>query len=365
MSEALPLSPDEEPVDAELVDAPAPSEPPDVAVAPSAGALAVPDEAHPDLREQDAVVLAGLATDDEWADVGDGDLDETAQGGWRIPYLLQNRKLGGGVTLPDGEIVQAFDFVWLARAKSRAWFETDFGQGDSVPQCRSFDGLKADPNSPKLQNGGDCTTCPRASWNDEVNPDPRHPCRDAVEALIFLPDTVSGGILARIRWAGLAVKTARSFWDSFSLRLPKRPAIAFLSRMSFVEEEHAPNGTFLVPHFERVEALSRREANPLIAERDRRLADWQKDIAEDVEAGKSREAGEEDAGRKGDPFSDANIAADAADPACEFEHPHPGHPCGRKLEDGAFAHFEGHEPFEEPVTDDGDPGSPEPEPDDF
>lgn len=235
----------------------------------------------------DHQMLANLQTDDEWSDVDAGDLEPNPVGGWRIPYLKQNRKtgeLGTGVMFPEtGELVLTFDFIWLAKGRSRVWFEESYGKGEKIPQCRSFDAQKADPASPQLQNDGDCSTCPRASWGPD-NPDKDHPCRDSIEALIFLPDPHGVGRLARIRWGGLSAKPARGYWDSFFTRLPKRPPIAFVSRVTY-EEEKLDNGTFLVPRFERLAEISRAEAQPLIDERDRRLADWQADTADDVTAG--------------------------------------------------------------------------------
>lgn len=230
----------------------------------------------------DGDVLPLIATDDEWEGVDDGDMSPTAG---RIPYLAVNRNLEGGIADPDtGEVAKTLDFVWLAKGRSRAWFRDPFGKGDSAPACRSFDGLTADPQSPDMQNGGDCTSCPLGRWDGAEKP----ACRESIEALVFLPDPHGVGRLARLRWSGIAVGPARNYWDSFTTRLPKRPPIAYVSRVT-LEPAQTDFGPKLAPRFERIGEIGRREAQPLIEERDRRLADWRADVAESVA---TAEAGE-------------------------------------------------------------------------
>lgn len=237
---------------------------------------AVPDgnggiEPHDDKR-----ILSLLPADDEWADIDDGDLAPTPG---RIPHLGLNRNVDGGFVNPEtGEKTQTIDFVWLAKGRSRAWFKDPFGKGDSVPSCRSFDGIVADPSSPDMQNGGDCNTCPHAQWGADGD---KPSCRESIEALVFLPDPHAAGHLTRIRWSGIAVRPARLFWDSFQTRLPRRPPMAYVSRAT-LEPTSTDFGDKLAPRFERVAEISRNEAQPLIEERDRRLVDWQADIAETV-----------------------------------------------------------------------------------
>lgn len=221
-----------------------------------------------------------VAADDDWADVSDGDLaPEEDQSAFDIPLLPLNRKLDGGFTNPDtGETqVRTLDFIWLARGYSRAWWKEPFGKGDAAPGCRSADAVKADPNSPDLQNGGDCSTCPHAQWHGDEAPE----CKKAMEALIFISDDHGLGQLARVRLGGIAFGPAKAFWDSFSARLPRRPPIAFMSRVELVETD-TKNGRFLAPRFTRVHELTRAQAAPLIEERDRRLEAWRKAVEADV-----------------------------------------------------------------------------------
>lgn len=220
-------------------------------------------------------------TQDEWADVDAGDLTGDV-GGHRIPFIALNRKFGYGFDLAgNGEnYVTELQFVWLAKGRSRVWFREPFGQGDGKPKCRSFDGRTADPNSPDLQNGGDCRTCPHAQWDGNTPPD----CMESIEALVFIPDPSGFGQLGRLRFSGMALAPARSYWDSFFTRLPKRPPIAYVSRC-VLEPVDTDNGKFLVPRFERVTELGRREAQPLIDERAARTADWTADVADDAVAG--------------------------------------------------------------------------------
>lgn len=250
------------------------------------------------LPEQDAAALEALgafSSDDPWAQVDSGDLSPEPA---RISHMALNRKVDGGfVDAETGEKVLELDFIWLAKGKSRAWWPDPFGKGDAAPGCRSFDGVKADPASPDLQNQGDCLTCPHARW---ANGDPPE-CADAVEALVFLPDPGSVGRLARIRWNGLSVAPARAYWGSFEERLPRRPPMSVVTHVE-LEGKETDNGTFLVPRFSRRGVLPFEEARPLIAERDRRIAEWQEELAADVAAAERQ--GDEQARPSGEPFDD-------------------------------------------------------------
>lgn len=260
------------------------------------------------LPEQDAQALAALdafSSDDPWAQVDSGDLSPEPA---RISHMDLNRKVDGGfVDSETGEKTKELDFIWLAKGKSRAWWAKAFGQGDAAPGCRSFDGVKADPTSPDVQNQGDCLTCPHARWKDGNPPE----CSDAVEALVFLPDPGSVGRLARIRWNGMSVSPARAYWGSFEERLPKRPPMSVVTHVE-LEEKLTDNGTFLVPRFSRQGVLPFEQAKPLIAERDRRIAEWQEQVAADVVDVERQ--GDEQAKAEGDPFSDKAIADDGATP---------------------------------------------------
>jgi hypothetical protein len=242
--------------------------------------LPIPAGHKPAAITPDANVLSILPTDDEWSDVDPGDM--TNDGVGRIPYMGLNRKLDGGFIHPDtGEISQELEFIWLAKGKSRAQWNEAFGgkNAASAPDCRSFDGIVPDPQSPDLKSEA-CATCPFSQWVDGEPPR----CKESVEAMVFLPDPLGHGRLARIRFGGIAVAPARAYWDSFFTRLPRRPPIAYISK-AVLEPVDTDNGKFLRPRFERITELARSEAQPLIAERDQRLADWKADIAEAVVRG--------------------------------------------------------------------------------
>lgn len=241
---------------------------------------AIPTDSRPAAIATDAAVLALLPTDDEWGDVGAGDM--TNDGTGRIPYMGLNRKLDGGFIDPDsGEITSETEFIWLAKGKSRAQWDKPFGGKDAAaaPDCRSFDGITSDPSSPNLKHDV-CATCPLSQWDGDEAPK----CKESVEAMVFLRDDLGQGRLARIRFGGIAVAPAKAYWDSFFTRLPRRPPIAYVSR-AVLEPVDTDNGKFLRPRFERIADIPRAEAQPLIAERDQRLADWKADIAEAVVRG--------------------------------------------------------------------------------
>lgn len=224
-----------------------------------------------------------ISPDDEWADVGDGDLSPATAAS--IPLLALNRKESGGFVDSETGVKEIeLDFVWLAKGTTRAWWPEPFGKGDKAPSCRSADGLVPDPASPEVQNPT-CASCPRSRWVGEDSPE----CKQSIEAMVFLPDPLGYGRLARVRFGGMAIKPAQDYWDSFSARMPRRPPLAYISHVA-LEPTETPNGTFLVPHFSRVRPLSRAEAQPLIDERDRRIAEWSAAVADDVATGATRDA---------------------------------------------------------------------------
>jgi hypothetical protein len=235
--------------------------------------------------------LAALNADDEWAGVDSGDLSGGHAG--RIPLLALNRKMGGGfVDAETGEKREDLHLIWLARMTSRAWWSQPFSGKDSgAPECRSFDGITSDPQSPQRQ-AEKCAGCPMAQWKDGDPP----ACKESVEAMVYIPDDLDTGRLARIRFGGIAVAPARAYWDSFSARLPKRPPMAFVTHVQ-LEPFATDNGDFLKPRFSRVAELSRADAEPLIAERQRRIDDWRSDIEDSV---KTQRAEDEPANGKAD-----------------------------------------------------------------
>lgn len=258
-------------VDAELVEEPA------------AGALEV--------RDGDAA--PALVGENDWGDLESFDLapDERTS---MLTLIPMNGKLDGGFIDPaTGETDRLeYDFVWLAKSKTRSAFIKVNGNGEveklpydpkntDGPGCRSFNGRKADMNSPLLQNGGDCTTCPNAVWRNNEPP----LCREAVVAMAFVPDEVNGevngGRLVSFSFHGISLAPAKAYWRSFDDRLPKVPPIGFLSHVA-LEPADTDNGKFLKANFTRVHELTRAEAGPLIDETRRRLTEWQKVIEEDV-----------------------------------------------------------------------------------
>lgn len=250
-----------------------------------------------------------LGEEERWDDVGDGDLapEETAGVLSLIPL---NKKMDGGFTdIETGELrLRELDFVLLAKSRSRgAFIEEKDGKiqakafdakNPDGPGCRSFDGVKADPASPLLQNGGDCTSCPLAVWNGDERP----LCKEAAEAMVFLPDPHGFGRLARMRFNGIALGPFRRYWRSFNERLPKKPPIAYVTHCELVETE-TENGTFLAPQFSRVKEFSRAEVQPLIVERDKRLSEWQSAVATDVVEGRAAEDAA-DTSQRHEPFPD-------------------------------------------------------------
>lgn len=291
----------EEPiVDAELVDE---HETGNLPASVADGEIAERPADVPATPEIDERIKHMIPVDDEWSDVDAGDL---APGQRRIPYMKLDRNVGGGFTDPDTfQLLTDLDFIWLAKGRSRVWFDKPFKAVDAdPPSCRSFDGLHADPTSPALDSGwpdapvnkstgekivptGDCSTCPLASFDDELRggADVKR-CRETVEALVSIPITDEPGAirLVRLRWGGIAVRPTLDFWDSFFTRMPTKPPIAYVSH---VELKAIPTdfGPKLAPEFTRVKQIPRSVATPLIVERDERVKAWLEDIADDVREG--------------------------------------------------------------------------------
>ena len=240
---------------------------------------------------------------DEWAGVDDGDMTGDV-GGRRIPRIRSNMKYGYGWAPTDSDTwVPQLEFVWLAKGRSRVLFPAAY-DADNKPLCRSGDGLTADPDSPDLRNGGDCTTCPHRLWNGDTPPE----CSESIEALVFLASHNEnglrvGGQLRRLRFSGMALGPARDYWDSFGLSLPKRPPMSAWT-VIYGEPRDTANGKFLVPHFEQGDPLARSAAQPLIAEREQRMADWRADITDDTRDGVGRDQADaaRDAGTDTEPF---------------------------------------------------------------
>lgn len=256
--------PDDDIVDGEIVDTPTPS-------------TAV--EVHTNRT---------LVEDDEWAGVDDGDL--SPGGTVTIPLYQLSRKSDGGFLNEDtGELVREVEAVLMAKVNTRAWWPEPYGKGDDIPSCRSNDGVTPDPEVPaqqpdwKMPAKGDgavpakvCAECPNSQWNGDEPPT----CTEAIEFLSFVPTDHGAGRLARLRFSGMALAKARSYWTSFQTRLPKRPPIAFVTSIT-LEEKETENGTFLVPAFRRATELTRHDATPVLEARDARSLEWRHAVATD------------------------------------------------------------------------------------
>ena len=238
---------------------------------------ALRDQSPTPAQVEQAVAL--IRPDEEWDGVGDGDLTPTA-GPQSIPMLGFNRKLGGGFTLDDGEIVDQLDLVLLAKQNTRAWFSKPFGAKDApkTPDCWSPDSETPSEQSADRQ-AVKCADCPLSKWGSDGTPPA---CKESFSAWVFLPDPLGFGRFARIRFGGLAFAPFRDYWASFRLRLPKRPPIAYVTHVVLEQVDKPPNGTFLVPRFLRTRGLGRGEAQPLIDERNRRLDEFKALAAEDA-----------------------------------------------------------------------------------
>lgn len=229
-----------------------------------------------------------LVVEDEWSTVDDGDLSPSQT--FTIPLFQLNRKVDGGFLNEDtGETQRDLRAVLMAKVNTRAWWPEPFGKGDAAPACRSSDGIVPLPTAPAQQPEWEppknmsgevpakvCADCPNSQWDGGDPP----PCAEAIEFLAFVPTTLGAGRVVRLRFSGLAFGPARSYWDSFRTRLPKRPPIAFVTHIT-LEERETDNGTFLVPTFTRDGALELDEAQPIIDVRSSSTTEWKSAIETD------------------------------------------------------------------------------------
>lgn len=244
----------------------------------------------PDLTP--ATTSAGLAVptlsltnpDDEWGDVDVIDL--APAGGLRIPHAKVNRKLDGGVVDPTtGELTRLFYLVLLGRGQTRAqWDKAYSGATAGAPDCRSFDALVPDPQSPGLKADA-CATCEYNRWGD-VGDFAR--CRLSEQWLAFVLDG-DGGQYTRIRWGGLAAGPAAAYWSSFALRKPPIRPFEVITEVT-LEPTETDNGTFLVPVFRRAsDRLTRADVGPLVADLPRLKAAFAGAMADSVVTGEDDE----------------------------------------------------------------------------
>jgi len=232
---------------------------------------------HEPTANEVSTAVALIRTDDEWADVADGDMTPSVEVP-RIPMLTLNRKIDGGFVDDTGEILSEMDMVLLAKQNTRAFFEAPFGSKDAskMPDCWSGDAVVPDERSTKKMSET-CASCPLSAW-DEGDP-PR--CRESIVTLSFLPDNLGAGRFARIRWGGIAFAPIRDYWSSFRNRIPKRPPMAYVTHVR-LEPFETDNGKFLKPVFVRAADLTRAEIEPVRLERDTRLAEFKALAASDA-----------------------------------------------------------------------------------
>lgn len=259
--------------------------------------LAVPDEPGTAV----SILSKVGSVESEWEGLDDLDMAPDPAG---IPVIKIGRKADGtgGIKLSgDDDTTEHIQFVWAARGLSRVKFEGEYDAAKPAKvMCRSVDGVKPDDHQPlwtttvehidgdhvvstsSEYNAPDaCVACP---FSFENATDRKTACRKSMEALVYLqqPGDDSGAVrVARFRFGGLAYKAAKHYWDSFRYRIPKIPAVAFVTEMT-LEKEKTDNGIFYVPHFERDYQLARQEAEVFITDARGRVAQWKSVIAEDL-----------------------------------------------------------------------------------
>lgn len=230
-----------------------------------------------------------IVADDDWSHIDDGDLSPSTS--VNIPLYQLNRKSDGGFLNEDtGDVQRELDAVLMAKVNTRAWWPEPFGKGDAAPSCRSNDNVAPDVDRspaqqpewelPRSANGDlparTCAECPNSRWNGDEPP----ACTESIEFLAFVPTDTSAGRVARLRFSGMALAKARRYWDSFKLRMPRRPPMAFITHIT-LEEEKTDNGTFLVPAFRRAEEIPFGDARPIIEAREQRQTEWRTAVAVD------------------------------------------------------------------------------------
>ncbi len=215
-------------------------------------------------------------SDAEWDGVESGHLGDTVKP--RLPRLLLNRKVGqsesGFTDELTGDVFVEATFVWLADTMTRAWWPEAFGKGNKSPDCRSRDGITPDPASPALQ-ADKCAVCPHSQWQGDEAPS----CNSSVEVMVYLVDQQR---LSLVRFGGMAVSRVNRYLGALEAHIPRRPPIAYLTRCE-LEAVDTPNGLFLVPKFGVAGEINRDQASPLIEMRREKVAEWQEQLAADLE----------------------------------------------------------------------------------
>lgn len=107
-----------------------------------------------------------LVLQNKLSQLGDG-LDNYSKEEQVIPQIKFDGKLGRFKSNIEETMHESLSVVMLWRKATRSFFDPDGDFGDK-PACRSFNMKTAAPDSPNIQNGGDCTTCPKAQFNEEL-----------------------------------------------------------------------------------------------------------------------------------------------------------------------------------------------------
>lgn len=237
--------------------------------------------------------------------IGDfDDLDLDPSGGV-LPLLPLNRKVGqddSGI-LVGGERRTEIEFVWAARATSRAHFPRSFDEDpQSRPDCWSSSGQAPDPSvtEPKAKA---CAGCPFSfeATGGKKSLDGSPGCSKNLEALVYIDDAGMSRV-ARIRFGGIAYKAARDYWDSFRWGRPRKYAFQFLTRMRLVSVK-TDNGNFLVPEFDRLAQLDDAEAVAIGTDARASMGSFTALVSEEIVDGTAREVASDDG--LGDPFPSA------------------------------------------------------------
>jgi hypothetical protein len=206
-----------------------------------------------------------IADSDEWSELPDtfAGLDD----GLPAPFMRPDRRGAGGFWVDDltNQKFESLEVVLLTGRRTRAWWEADYDGSSNPPDCRSFDGLEPDPQSPKLQNTA-CVTCPHSQFVDGK----ASSCRERYDVLAYDPESKAVFMTA---FSGAAIKPFRRYLSSFKAKIPKRPPYSVLTRITLVETK-GDMGTFYVPEFSRVRELTPADVAPLLASQRSAIDAW-------------------------------------------------------------------------------------------
>ena len=99
--------------------------------------------------------------------------------------------------MPDGTDVKQLTGHIIYARKTRAWFEQEYGKGDTTfPDCASSDAVKPDLGD-QMQSEF-CATCPKSKWVKNEEDENKMDCRIST-IVMFLPDGCEIPYLLRVR----------------------------------------------------------------------------------------------------------------------------------------------------------------------